>query len=65
VYFVSIYENRKMNPTEIVLKRDEGKEGEQWREQIQLRYILNTYVNITMYSPLQLLYAKKIIKKIN
>jgi hypothetical protein len=52
-----------MNPTEIVLKRDKGKEGEQWREQIQLRYILNTYANITIYPPIQLLCTYKIIKK--
>jgi hypothetical protein len=29
----------------------------------QLRYILNTYVNVTMYPPAQLLCANKIIKK--
>jgi hypothetical protein len=42
-----------------------GEEGEWWREQIQLRYILNVYVNITVYSPVQLLYANKIIKNFN
>jgi hypothetical protein len=31
MYFVSIYENRRMKPVEIVLRR-EGEEGEQWRE---------------------------------
>jgi hypothetical protein len=32
MYFVSIYENRRMNPIEIVLRRGwRRKEGEQWR----------------------------------
>jgi hypothetical protein len=26
-YFVSIYENRKMKPVEILIKRDGGEEG--------------------------------------
>jgi hypothetical protein len=30
MYFVSIYENRRMKPVEIVLRRGEGEEGEQW-----------------------------------
>jgi hypothetical protein len=30
VYFVFIYENRRMNP-EIVPRRGEEKEGEQWK----------------------------------
>jgi hypothetical protein len=29
MYVVSIYENRRMKPAEIVLRR--GEEGEQWR----------------------------------
>jgi hypothetical protein len=28
-------------------------------EGVNLRYIVNTYVNITMYPPVQLLYANK------
>jgi hypothetical protein len=32
MYFVFIYENRRMKPIEIVLRRGEGKEGEQWKE---------------------------------
>jgi hypothetical protein len=28
--FVTIYENRKMKPAEIVLRRGGGEEGEQW-----------------------------------
>jgi hypothetical protein len=31
MYFVSIYENRRMKPLEIVLRRREGEEGEHWR----------------------------------
>jgi hypothetical protein len=32
-------------------------------EEFQLRYIVSTYVNITIYHPVQLLYANKIIKE--
>jgi hypothetical protein len=39
-------------------KRGKGKEGEWWRG-VNLRYIISTYVNITMYLPVQLLYANK------
>jgi hypothetical protein len=32
MYFVYIYENRRMKPVEIVIRRrGEGEEGEQWR----------------------------------
>jgi hypothetical protein len=31
MYFASIYENRRMKPVEIVLRRREGGEREQWR----------------------------------
>jgi hypothetical protein len=31
-------------------------------EGVNLRYIVSTYVNITMYPPVQLLYANKILK---
>jgi hypothetical protein len=30
MYFVSIYENRRMKPVEIVLRRGEREEGERW-----------------------------------
>jgi hypothetical protein len=59
VYFVSIYENKKMKPVEIVLRR-------RIMEGINLRYIVSTYiVNITIYPPAQLLYANKIFFKKN
>jgi hypothetical protein len=32
-------------------------------EAVNLRSIVSTYVNITMYSPVELLYANKITKK--
>jgi hypothetical protein len=44
---VFIYENRKMKPIEIVLRR--SGEGESWRG--NLRCIISTHVNITIYSP--------------
>jgi hypothetical protein len=31
MYFIFIYENRRMKPVEIVLRMEEGKEGERWR----------------------------------
>jgi hypothetical protein len=31
MYFVSIYENRRMKSGEIVLRRREGGRGERWR----------------------------------
>jgi hypothetical protein len=31
IYFVFMYENRRMKPVEIVLRRKERKEGERWR----------------------------------
>jgi hypothetical protein len=34
-------------------------------EGVNLRYIVTTYINIIMDPPIQLLYANKIIKKIN
>jgi hypothetical protein len=34
-------------------------------EEVNLKYIVSTYINITMYPPTQLLYAntKKVLKK--
>jgi hypothetical protein len=65
MYFVSVYENRRMKPVEIVLRR-EREEGEKRRtvEEINLRYIVSTYVNIKMYPPVQLLYVKNFFKKV-
>jgi hypothetical protein len=50
-----------MKPVEIVLRREE-KERVRMMEGLNLRYIVSTYVNITMYPPAQLLYANKIFK---
>jgi hypothetical protein len=50
-----------MKPVEIALRRGEEERGSVM-EGANLRYIVSTYVNITMYSPLQLLYANKKIK---
>jgi hypothetical protein len=61
IYFVSIYENRRMKPVEIVLRREGGRE--RTIEELNLRYIVSTYINITMYSSVQLLYANKIVIK--
>jgi hypothetical protein len=62
MYFVSIHENRRMASGEIVLRRGEGERG-RTMERVNLRNTVNTYVNITTYPPVQLLYANKIIKK--
>jgi hypothetical protein len=60
MYFVFIYENRGMKPVEIVLRRGRGmKENDRG---VKLRYIVSTYVNTTVYPPVQLLYANKILK---
>jgi hypothetical protein len=32
VYFISVYENTRMKPVEIVLRQGRGREGEQGRE---------------------------------
>jgi hypothetical protein len=49
-----MYENRTMKPVKIIrgkLIGGKGNKGERWREQIQLRYVVNTYVNVSMYLP--------------
>jgi hypothetical protein len=56
--FISIYENRRMKPVEIVLRRVEGGRG-RMKEEVGLRYIVSIYVNITVYPPIQLLYVNK------
>jgi hypothetical protein len=60
MYFVFICENKRMRPVEIVLSR---RGGGRRMERINLKYIVSTYVNITMYPPVQLLYANKKFKK--
>jgi hypothetical protein len=55
-----------MKPVEIVLRKwERGKRENDGGGKIQLRYTVNIYVNITMYPPIQLLYANKIIKEEN
>jgi hypothetical protein len=49
-----------MKPVEIILRRGWGG---RIIEGVNLIYIASTYVNITMYPPIQLLYANKIFKK--
>jgi hypothetical protein len=56
MYFVVIYEYRRMKPVEIVLRS--GGEGRgRMMEWVNLRYFVSTSVNITMYPPVELLYA--------
>jgi hypothetical protein len=47
-----------MKLVEIVLRRGEGKEGEENGGGKSKTYV-STYINITMYPPVQLLYANK------
>jgi hypothetical protein len=51
MYFVSIDENGRWKPVEIVLRRREGGRG-RMMVGINLRYIVSTHINITMYPPL-------------
>jgi hypothetical protein len=60
MYVVSIYENRRLKPAEIVLRRGEGRR----MKVVNLRYTVSSYVNITTYPPVQLLYANKIVKNL-
>jgi hypothetical protein len=53
-----IYENTIIKPVEIVLRRGKEDRGGT-RQGVKLRYIVNIYVNITMYPLVQLLYADK------
>jgi hypothetical protein len=57
MYFVSIYENRRMKPVEIVLRR--GGRG-RTMEGVNLRHIVST-INITMY-PHDIIVKKEYIK---
>jgi hypothetical protein len=49
MYFVFTYGNRRMKSVEIVLRVWEGK-GQKMMEGVNLRNIVSSYVNITMYS---------------
>jgi hypothetical protein len=48
MYFISICENRRMKPVKIVLRKGGGKRGIM-KEGVNLRSIVSTYINITMY----------------
>jgi hypothetical protein len=50
-----------MKLVEFVLRTGRGKEGEQWRGNRCI--IVSTHVNITMYTPVQILYANKFFKR--
>jgi hypothetical protein len=56
---ISIYENRRMNPVEIVLRKEGGGRG-RIIEGVNLSYTVSTYVNITIYLLVQLIYVNKI-----
>jgi hypothetical protein len=56
VYFLFMYENRRMKPFKIVLRKGKGGRGRMMKE-VNLRYI---YVDICKYHiVVQLLYANK------
>jgi hypothetical protein len=48
MYFVSIYENRRMKPAEIGLRKGERRKKKMMKG-VKLRYIVNTYVNFAVY----------------
>jgi hypothetical protein len=52
-----MYENRRVKPVKIVLIRGQGRR--RIMEGVNLSYIVSTYINIIMYSSIQLLYANK------
>jgi hypothetical protein len=56
--FIAIYENRRMKAVEIFVRRGRGENRERL-SRITLRYIVSTYVNITVYPSVQLLNANK------
>jgi hypothetical protein len=62
MYFVFICENRRMKPVEMVPRRGRRR-GKRTIEGVNLRYIVSTQVNITMYPPAQQLYANKKIRQ--
>jgi hypothetical protein len=56
--FVSIFENRRMKSVEIVQRS--GRRRGRMMEGVNLRYIGSSYVNVTMYPSIELLYVYKI-----
>jgi hypothetical protein len=57
-----IYENTIIKPVEIVLRRGKEDRGGT-RQGVNLRYIVNIYVNIIIYPPVQRLYDTKVFFK--
>jgi hypothetical protein len=51
-----------MKPVEIFLRR-RGRLRRRTMEWVNIRYFLSAYVNVTVYPPVQLLCANKIILK--
>jgi hypothetical protein len=52
-----------MKPVEIVLRSEGRGRGRLMENTNPTKIFSNTYANITMYSPVQLLYANKIINR--
>jgi hypothetical protein len=63
MYFVSIYENKRMKPVEIVLRTGgEEKRKNDGGGKSNLDLLLAHILNMTVYPPVQQLYDNKIIK---
>jgi hypothetical protein len=61
MYFAFIYENRRRKPAEIVLIR--GRGGGRMMEEINLKYIVSTFVNTIMYPQYSYYMVIKIFRK--
>jgi hypothetical protein len=60
MYLVLLYENRKVKSVEVYSKKgEEGMKEKNTGGESNLDIILNTYVNIRMYPPLQVLHPNK------
>jgi hypothetical protein len=57
--YLFIYENRRMKPVQIVLRRRGGRKGKMMKGTNLIKYIVSTYVHITMHPPVKLVYANK------
>jgi hypothetical protein len=60
MYFVSIYENRRMKPVEIVLRREEEGRGRRMEGVNPTKIYCKHICKYHMYPPVQLSYANKI-----
>jgi hypothetical protein len=49
MYFEFMYENRRLKPVEIVLRIRADEGGGKTMEGVNLRYMVSTYVNMTVY----------------